>query len=107
MNARKVLLAVAFVFAVTEAIDIVDAGIFAAVFAVLYVVCGAWFWRRGSIIAVTVLALEFLVEVTQAHTWKDTSMAVKVYAMVLGAIGLAAVAGVLVGRVRQRRLRPA
>lgn len=104
MNARKLLLVVTFVFAVTEAIDIVDVGIAAAIFAALYVLFGAWFWRRGSVIAVAVLGFAFLVEVTQAHTWKDTSTAVKIYAMVLGAIGLVAAAGVVVGRVRSRRI---
>jgi hypothetical protein len=104
MNARNLLLAVTFVLAVTETVDIVDTGIAAAVFAALVFACGAWVWRRGSMIAATILGLQFLVEVTQAHTWKDTSMALKVFVMVVGTIGLAALAAVVVDRVRRRRI---
>ena len=43
MNARNLLLAVTFVLAVTDTVDIVDTGIAAAVFAVLFFACGAWF----------------------------------------------------------------
>ena len=57
MNARNLLLAVTFVLAVTETVDIVDTGIAAAVFAALFFACGAWFWRRGSMIAATILGL--------------------------------------------------
>jgi len=104
MKARKLLLAVTVVFAITETADIPHTGIPAAVFAGLFFACGAWFWRRASIVATIVLGLQFLLEVTSAHTWKGVPMPLKVSAMVMGTIGLAAVAGVLVDRVRQRRL---
>jgi peptidoglycan/LPS O-acetylase OafA/YrhL len=104
MNPRNLLLAVTVVFAITETVDIVETGIAAAAFAVLFFACSAWLWRRSSVLATIVLSLLFLVEVTQAHTWKDTPTAVKIYAMVLGTVGLAAAAGVLVERFRQRRL---
>ena len=104
MNARKLLLAVTLVFAVIETGDIPHTGIPAAVFAALFFAFGAWYWRRGSMVATIGLALQFLVEVTQAHTWKDVPTALKVVSMVLGTLGLAAVAGVLVDRARRWRV---
>ena len=104
MNARKLLIGVALVFGVTETIDIPHTGAPAAVFAVLFFACGAWLRRRGSLVATAILAVQLLMEISTAHSWKGVSMPEKVYAMVLGAIGLAAVAGVLLGRIRRGRL---
>lgn len=100
MNARNVLLAVTLMFGVTETIDIPHTGIPAAAFAVLFFACAAWFWRRRSLVATGILGVMFLVEVTQAHTWK-VALAQEVYAMVVGTVGLLAVAGVVVGRLRR------
>jgi len=86
-----------------ETIDIPHTGIPAAVAALLFFACAAWLWRRRSMIATTILTLLFLVEVTQAHTWKGASMPLKVYAMVTGTIGLIAAIGVLIDRIRSRR----
>jgi len=103
MNAQKLLLAVTFAFGITETIDIPHTGVPAAVFALLFFACAAWLWRRRSLVATAIVTLLFLVEVTQAHTWKGASMPVKVWAMVAGTIGLVAVIGVLVDRIRNRR----
>ena len=103
MNARKVLLAVTLAFGVTETIDIPHTGVPAAVFAFLFFACGAWYWRRRSMVATAILTLQFLVEVTNAHTWKGVSMPLKVYAMVAATIGLVAAVGVFVERIRNRR----
>jgi hypothetical protein len=107
MNARKLLLVVALVFGITETIDIPHTGAPAAVFAVLFFGCAAWLWRRNSLVAAAILTLQFLVEVGDAHTWKGVSMPLKVSAMVLGTIGLAAAAGFFVSRIRRGRLEAA
>jgi hypothetical protein len=103
MNAQKLLLAVTLAFGITETIDIPHTGAPAAVFALLFFACAAWLWRGRSLVATAIVTLLFLVEVTQAHTWKGASMPVKVWAMVAGTIGLVAVIGVLVDRIRNRR----
>jgi membrane associated rhomboid family serine protease len=103
MNAQKLLLAVTLVFGVMETIDIPHTGAPAAVFALLFFACAAWLWRRRSLIATAIVTLLLLVEVTQAHTWKGVSMPAKVWAMVAGTIGLVAVVGIVVDRVRNRR----
>ena len=89
MTIRNGLIAVAVSFGAWETIDIGDAGVFAAVFAVLFLVCGLWLWHRSSRIAALVLALQFTIEATQAHTWKDASTTAKDAATVLGATGIA------------------
>jgi ABC-type proline/glycine betaine transport system permease subunit len=103
MNAQRLLLAATLALGIMETIDIPHTGIPAAVFAVLFFVCAAWLSRRRSMIATTIVTLLFLVEVTQAHTWKDASMAVKVYAMVVGTVGLFAAIGIFIERIRTRR----
>jgi len=102
MNARNLLLAVALAFGITETVDIPHTGIPAAVFAVVFFACAVWLWRRGSVVAVAVLVLQFLVEVTQAHTWK-VALPLQIFAMTLGTVGLAAAAATLVARRRHRR----
>jgi hypothetical protein len=97
MNTRNLLLAVAAGFTVMETADIPHTGVPAAVFAVVFLACAAWFWRRNSLVAVAVLSVQFLFEVTQAHTW-HVGLPREIFAMVLGTIGLVAAAGVLVRR---------
>ena len=103
MNAHKLLLAVTLAFGITETIDIPHTGIPAAVFALLFFACAAWLWRRRSLAATAIVTLLFLVEVTQAHTWKGASMPLKVWAMVAGTIGIVAAIAVFVERIRSRR----
>ncbi len=91
MTIRKTLIAVALSFGIWETIDIPETGAIAAVF----FVCSLWLWRRSSRVAAVVLALQFTVEATQAHTWKDASPATKEAALALGTGGILAAAAFL------------
>jgi len=102
LNARNLLLAVTLVLGVIETADIPHTGVAAAVFAVLFFACALWHRRRGSMVAVGILALQFLVEVTQAHTW-GVALPFEVLVMALGTIGLGAVCAVVFDRYRRRR----
>jgi hypothetical protein len=104
MNPRNLLLAAALTLGVTETIDIPHTGVPAAVFAAVFFACAAWFRRRRSLVAVAVLSLQFLVEVTQAHTW-NVALAEEAFAMTVGTIGLVGAAGVLVERIRSHRAK--
>ncbi len=95
MTIRKTLIAVALSFGIWEAIDIPETGAIAAVFAILFFACSLWLWRRSSRVAAVVLALQFTVEATQAHTWKDASPATKEAALALGTGGILAAAAFL------------
>jgi len=95
MSIRNTLIAIALAFGVWETIDITDTGAIAAIFACLFFACSIWLWRRSSRIAAIVLALQFTVEATQAHTWKDASPTAKDAAMVLGLAGMLAAAAFL------------
>jgi hypothetical protein len=106
MNVRNASIAIALTFGVWEATDIPDTGAIAAVFAVLFFACSSWLWRRNSRVAAIVLALQFAVEATQAHTWRDASAGAKDAAMVLGTAGAFA-AAVFLARSVPRAARPA
>jgi hypothetical protein len=88
MAIRNTLIAIALAFGVWETRDISDTGAIAAVFAILFFACSLWLWRRNSRIAALVLALQFTIEATQAHTWKDASPTAKDAALALGAAGI-------------------
>jgi hypothetical protein len=90
MTIRHALLAISLSFGVWETIDIADTGAFAAAFAVLFFACSLWLCRRNSRIAAIVLALQFTIEATQAHTWKDASPTAKDAALALGTAGILA-----------------
>src|SRR5579862_2451643 len=92
MTIRNALLAIALAFAIMETIDISDTGAPAAVFATIFFACSIWLWRRNSRIAAIILALQFTVEATQAHTWKHTSATTKDLSMTLGTAGILAAA---------------
>ena len=68
----------------------------------MFFACSIWLWRRSNRIAAILLALQFTVEATQAHTWKDASPAAKDTAMVLGTAGLAAAVTFLARTLRPR-----
>jgi uncharacterized membrane protein len=111
MTIRNALIAIALGFGIWETADILDTGAIAAIFAVLFLACSLWLWRRNSRIAALVLALQFTIEATQAHTWKDASATAKDAAMVLGTAGIAAVLAFLAGSqppsfTRERLPRP-
>jgi hypothetical protein len=103
MTSRNALIAIALAFGVWEATDIPNTGAPAAVFAVLFFACSIWLWRRSSRIAALVLGLQFTVEATQAHTWKDASTFAKDFAMVLGTAGILVAAAFLVRSLRPLR----
>ena len=105
MTTRNALIAIAVAFGVWETTNIPDARAFAAAFALLFVACSIWLWRRSSRIAAVVLALQFTIEATQAHTWRDASPAAKDTAMALGTAGLIAAAAFLVRSLRPVRAR--
>ena len=108
MKARKVLLAVAILFAVFETIDIPHTGIPAVVVASLFYLLATWFWRRQSLAASILIGLLCLLEATQAHTYKGVSMPLKIVSTTVGIIGVAAAVGVLIDRIRSgRRLQEA
>jgi hypothetical protein len=95
MTIRNALIAIALSFGIWETTDIPDTGAIAAIFAVLFLACSLWLWRRNSRIAVVVLALQFTVEATQAHTWKDASSTARDAALALGTTGILAAAAFL------------
>jgi uncharacterized membrane protein len=90
VTARQTLIAIALVFGIWELTDIPDAKGFAAAFAILFLLCAAWLWRRNSAVPVALIAAMCTVEATQAHTWKDTSTLAKDFAVVAGSAGIAA-----------------
>ena len=102
MTIRTILISIALVFGAWETSDIPDTGAIAAVFAVLFFACSIWLWRRSSRIAAIVLGLQFTVEATQAHTWKDASPTAKDAAMVLGTAGIIAAAAFVARSLRPR-----
>jgi len=98
MNARNALLAVALTFGVAEVVDTPYVGAPAAVFAVLYLACSVWLWRRGGMVAAAVIAALCALEASQAHTWKGVSSTAKDAAMALGTAGILAAAAYVVAQ---------
>jgi hypothetical protein len=105
MTIRNALLAIALSFGVWETTDIPETGAIAAIFAVLFFATSFWLWRRNSRIAALVLALQFTIEATQAHTWKDASSTAKDAAMVLGTAGLVGALAFLARSLRSSFMR--
>ena len=102
MSFRKLLLAIALVFAIFETTDIPHTGVPAAVFAVFFYLLAGWFWRRQSLAAAILIGLLCLFEATQAHTWTGVSLTEKVVSTTVGAVGVVAALGVLADRLRNR-----
>jgi uncharacterized membrane protein len=105
MTIRNALIAIALSFGVWETTDIPEARAAAAVFALLFFACSLWLWRRRSRAAALVLAIQFTIEATQAHTWKDASTAAKDAATVLGTAGILVAATFLVRSLRPQPAR--
>jgi hypothetical protein len=103
--ARTVLILTGLAFAIWEAVDIfwIDVPAMAAVFSALFLACTAWYWRRGSMRAAAALLVLFAFEAAAAPSLKHVMTVTKVADFSLGVVGILAVLGVLVGRVRQRR----
>jgi hypothetical protein len=103
MTIRNTLIASALAFGAWETSDIPDTGTIAAVFAILFFACSVCLWRRNSRIAAVVLALQFTIEATQAHTWKDASSTAKDAALSLGTTGILAAAAFLARSLHAHR----
>ena len=104
-NARIALILTGLAFGIWEATDVfkIEVPEAAALFAVLFLGCTAWFWRRGSVRPVGLLAILFAFEAAAAPTWHHVMTITKVAAFTLGVVGLASAVAVLVTR---RRARP-
>jgi CBS domain containing-hemolysin-like protein len=87
--ARNVLILVGLTFGIWEAIDIfwIDIPAVAAVFAVAFLACTAWFWRRGSTRAAAALLVLFTFEAAVALSLKHVMTVTKVAAFSLGVAG--------------------
>jgi hypothetical protein len=101
--ARTVLILTGLTFGIWEAIDIfwIDVPAVAAVFAVLFLACTAWYWRRDSLRAAAAFLPLFAVEAASAPTLKHVMTVTKVAGFSLGVIGLLAVLAVLTAPVRR------
>jgi len=101
--ARTVLILTGLAFAIWEAVDVfwIDVPVVAAVFAVLFLACTAWFWHRDSLAATLAFVPLFAIEAGTAPTWKHVMTVTKVAGCSLGVIGLLAVLGVLIGHRRR------
>jgi hypothetical protein len=91
-------------FGVWEAIDIfrIDVPAVAAVFAVLFLGCSAWFWHRESVRAAAALLALFAFEVVVAPSLNAETIT-KVADIALGVTGIAAAIAVLVAARRTKR----
>ena len=103
-NARIALIATGLVFGIWEAVDIfwIDVPAFAALFAVLFLACTAWFWRRSSVKPVVVMAILFGFEAAAAPSLQHVMTITKVAAFTLALAGAGAAIAVLVMRRRSR-----
>jgi hypothetical protein len=101
--ARTVLILTGLTFGIWEAIDIfqIEVPAVAAVFAVLFLACTAWYWRRDSLRAALAVLPLFAIEAASAPTWKHVMTVTKVAGFSLGVIGLLAALAVLTGPVRR------
>ncbi|HEV2592000.1 MAG TPA: hypothetical protein VGU02_08905 [Gaiellaceae bacterium] len=96
MNARLATVAISLAFGVWEATDILDTGVVAGVFSVLFLVSALCLYRRSSRWSAVLIGLLCTVEASQAHTWKDASTFAKDAAMFLGSAGIVAALAFLV-----------
>ena len=102
-SARTILILLGLTFATLEAIDIfrIDVPAVAAVFAALFLVCTAWFWRRDSMLAATALLVLFAFEAAVAPTLKHVMTVTKVADFSLAVAGVLAAVAVLAAPVRR------
>jgi hypothetical protein len=100
--ARTVLILTGLTFGIWEAIDVfwIDVPAVAAVFAVLFLACTAWYWRRDSVRAAIALLVLFAFEAAVAPSLKHVMTVTKIAAFSLGVAGVLAVLAVLVIRRR-------
>jgi hypothetical protein len=104
-NARIGLLVTGLAFGLWETVDIfrIDVPAVAAVFAVLFLACTAWFWQRDSVRAAVALFLLFAFEVAVAPTLKHVETVTKLGVAALGLAGIAMAIAILVAALRSAR----
>ena len=90
--ARTALILTGLGFGIWEAVDIfwIDVPAVAAVFAVLFLACTTWYWRRDSLRSALAFLPLFAIEAGTAPTWKHVMTVTKVAGFCLGVIGLLA-----------------
>jgi len=90
--ARTALILTGLAFGIWEVVDIfwIDVPAVAAVFAVLFLACTAWYWRRDSLPSALAFLPLFAVEAGTAPTLAHVMTVTKVVAFSLGVIGLLA-----------------
>lgn len=98
MNIRNSVLAIGVAFGIFETVDILDTGVAALLFALLFFGLTVWVWRRDSRPGAALIGVLLAFEATQAQTWNDASLAAKDVAMVGGSIGLALVGAYVLRR---------
>lgn len=103
MNARIALILTGVAFAVWETVDIfwIDVPAMAALFAVLFLSCAAWYWRRDSLRATGFLLVLFAFEAAVAPTLGAETVT-KVAMGALAIAGIAAALGVFAVKRRGR-----
>lgn len=105
MNARTVLLVVAVLFAIGEALDSLSVGLVGVVFAVLFAVGAVLMWR-GRRVGTILVGVLVVVEVLAWPTFKrqsTTDWIVQVPFLVVGLVGLGALVTLLVQNRRGER----
>ena len=102
-NPRVGLVLTGLAFGIWEAVDVfrIEVPEAAALFAVLFLGCTAWFLRRDSSRTVVGMAILFCIEAASAPRWHVMTIT-KIVAIALGLVGIASAAGVLVARRRSR-----
>lgn len=98
MNIRNSVLAIGVAFGIFETVDILDTGVAALLFALLFFGLTVWVWRRDSRPGAVLIGVLLAFEATQAQTWNDASLAAKDVAMVGGSVGLALVGAYVLRR---------
>jgi len=100
---RVALVLIGLTFGTWESVDIfrIEVPEVAALFAVLFLGCTAWFLRRDSVRPVVIMTVLFCIEAGSAPSWHVMTIT-KVVAITLGVVGIASAARVLVKRRRSR-----
>jgi hypothetical protein len=105
ITSRIGLIVTGLAFGLWETFDIfwIDVPAMAAVFAVLFLGCTNWFWRRDSVRAAVVLLLLFAFEGAAAPGLKHVMTVTKVADLTLALAGVACAIAVLVAERRSTR----
>ena len=107
MISRIALIVTGLAFGIWEAVDIfwIDVPAVAVVFAVLFLGCTLWFWRRDSVRAGVALLVLFAFEGAAAPGLKHVMTVTKVADFTLALAGVAAAIAVLIAEWRAKRSR--